>query len=489
METVTKSFDVLVVGNGVLGLSLGLTMARRGQQVAVLGEAHRPYAATTAAGAMLGCFGEVTAATLASESGRAKLELDFQATGKWDTWIADLAEDAGEEAADAVRTATGTIVLHNTIGVPEIDDAGMAAIRQAMDLYGAPYEQIAPETLDWLDPQPTARPLDALHIPGEHGVNSGALLAGLQQALVRRGGTMIAQSARKVLTTASGALRGVELADGTALMGDHVVLAAGVGSQKLLDTVPQAAAGIPRIVSGLGVSALLSTGHCAAPAPTSVVRTPNRAFACGLHLVPRGASTVYVGATNTMRPHPGDLPTVRGLQFLLDCVVRQLRRDLWFSGIAKVQVGNRPVSLDGFPLLGETQLEGLWTMTGTYRDGLHMSPLLAEKMTEWILDRKVPAELELFRPVRAPLSVMSREETIRYAVVHRLATGHEWDWSLPVEWPGVMEELFELSYRQHADDIATDFTPPPDLLAFVPAFPELGTMLKEYYAAVRGSFG
>src|SRR5436190_1388259 len=44
-----KTFDVIVVGNGVLGLSLGLELSRRGQDVAVLGEPHRPYAGSTAA--------------------------------------------------------------------------------------------------------------------------------------------------------------------------------------------------------------------------------------------------------------------------------------------------------------------------------------------------------------------------------------------------------------------------------------------------------
>lgn len=46
-----KNFDVIVVGNGVLGLSLGLVLARRGQDVAVLGKPHRPFAGTTASGA------------------------------------------------------------------------------------------------------------------------------------------------------------------------------------------------------------------------------------------------------------------------------------------------------------------------------------------------------------------------------------------------------------------------------------------------------
>ncbi|MGW8883726.1 NAD(P)/FAD-dependent oxidoreductase [Streptomyces sp. NPDC055749] len=476
-----------MVGNGALGLSLALTMIRRGERVALIGEPHRPMAASTASGAMLGCFGEVTGTTLGSEHGRAKLDLDVAATRVWDSWLAELAEDAGDEEAGAIRTARGTVVMHNTIGVPEIDDASMLAIRQSLDLYDEPYEDIDVASLDWLDPQPTARPLAALFIPGEHGVNSAALLRSLERAFVRRGGTLVADRAAEVVA-GNGVAHGVLLGDGSRLNAPVVVLAAGVGSQDLLDGVPGAAAGIPRLISGFGISALLRTDPAVA-LPESVIRTPNRAFACGLHLVPRGTGQVYVGATNTMRPEPSRLSSVRGIQFLLDCAVRQLRRDLWFSGIEKVQVGNRPVTLDGFPLLGESAVRGLWLMTGTYRDGLHMSPLLAARMATWILEGKSAPELEMFRPVRAPIETMSREETIRYAVVHRLATGHEWDWSIPVEWPGILEGLFETSYRKHADDIDDSFTPPPDILAFVPAFPVLGDMLRQYYADTREAAG
>lgn len=478
-----RAFDAVVVGNGALGLSLGLVLVRRGQRVALVGEPHRPYAASTAAGAMLGCFGEVTATTLAGPYGRAKLDLDVQATRLWDAWLAELDEDAGEGTARDVRTARGTVVLHNTIGVPEIDDASMRSIRQALDLYEEPYEDIDPASVDWLDPQPTARPLAAMFIPGEHAVDTAALLPALESAFVRRGGTLVPDEAAEVVRS-GGAARGVRLAGGEELHAPVVVLAAGVGSQGLLDKLPGIAAGIPRLISGFGISAVLRTDP-ATPLPDSVLRTPNRAFACGLHLVPRGAGQVYVGATNTMRPEPSLEPSVRGLQFLLDCAVRQLRRDLWFSGIARTQVGNRPVTLDGYPLLGGSGLDGLWLMTGTYRDGLHMSPLLAARMADWILDDKPAPELELFQPVRAPIQTMSREETVRYAVVHRLATGHEWNWSLPVEWPGILEGFFETSYRTHAQDIDDSFTPPPDILAFVPAFPELAGMLRRYYAATR----
>ena len=55
----SNSYDVVVVGNGVLGLSLATALTLRSAgKIAVVGDETRAFAATPAAGAMLGCFGE-----------------------------------------------------------------------------------------------------------------------------------------------------------------------------------------------------------------------------------------------------------------------------------------------------------------------------------------------------------------------------------------------------------------------------------------------
>ncbi|MFE5714230.1 hypothetical protein ACFQ7J_25865 [Streptomyces sp. NPDC056501] len=40
-----------------------------------------------------------------------------------------------------------------------------------------------------------------------------------------------------------------------------------------------------------------------------VLRTPNRAYACGLHAVPQADGAWYLGATAAPALHPGDAPT------------------------------------------------------------------------------------------------------------------------------------------------------------------------------------
>lgn len=478
-----RTFEVLVAGNGVLGLSLGLTLARRGARVAVLGRGDRPWAASTAAGAMLGTFGEVTTTLLKSEQGRAKLDLGVQATKLWADWLAGLAEDTGK--TEDLRVADGTVMLLNSVGVPGIDSANYTAIRETLEQYKEPYEDIDPADVEWLDPNPTTRPLRGMFVPGEHAVNAGGLLERLEDAYVKAGGVLVAGLGEE-LVHSGGKITGVRLTTGDTVSAGQVVLAAGAASQTLLDTVPGVAARIPRLCAGVGVSVVARIDPDK-PAPTSVLRTPNRAFACGLHLVPRGRGEVYLGATNAIEPEPADVPSIRDTTFLLHCALRQLRRDLDASGMAKVQVGNRPVAFDGFPLIGETSLDGLWMMTGTYRDGLHLSPLLAQEMTRRLLGEEPEHDLRTFSPVRVPIQAQSRADIVDTAVVHLLATGYEDEWTIPNAWPKVIEAQLRSDYAKFADEVDDDYTPPAEILAKARMNPEFLKTIREYYAAVRAA--
>ncbi|WP_236242253.1 FAD-binding oxidoreductase [Streptomyces sp. CC228A] len=471
-------FDAVVVGNGAVGLSLAWVLARRGQRVAVLGRPHRPWAGSAAAGAMLGCFGEVTTSLLASEHGRAKLELGIEATRRWPRWLEEL-EDRTEGAA--VRTAEGTTVILNAIGTAEIDDANYQAIRAELTRHDEPFEDVEPSDLDWVDAEPISRPLKAFHIPGEHAVSAAALLERLEAAVVRAGGTLVAEEATRVVHRA-GRATGVVLATGRELGADHVVLAAGVRTQDLLDTLPVGPR-IPRLVSGYGVSSLVRTVD--GTTPGSVVRTPNRSFACGLHVVPRGDGHVYLGATNVISAEPRDTAEMRDLVFLLQCAHRQVRRTLWNSDVTKVQVGNRPVSVDAFPLLGGGGMEGLWIMTGTYRDGLHLSPLLAEEFAARILGEGPRTDLERFTPVRRPIQAWSREQTVDVLVDHQMGIGYEQDWTIPVEWHGWIETDLRPATLAWAEQLDPEFTPPPELLFASRFDPELVSLLRKYYATCR----
>lgn len=88
-------FDVIVVGAGAVGGSIAYELSSRGLNVCRVGETDRANAASRAAGAMNGCFGEVTSGLLASDFGRLKLDMDRQAQQLWPSWAERLATSSG----------------------------------------------------------------------------------------------------------------------------------------------------------------------------------------------------------------------------------------------------------------------------------------------------------------------------------------------------------------------------------------------------------
>lgn len=456
-----QHFDVVVVGNGAVGASIAYELAERGRSVARVGPSTHDKAASVAAGAMLGCFGEVTESLLATEHGRAKLDLDHRARAVWDAWDTQLSDRSGDTRS--LISARGTYVLLNSVGSASVDTNNYRSIERTLQEYGEKYEEVDPEELDWLSPNDLYRSLRGIFIPAEHAVDSHRLLAKLDAAFTSAGGTVFDTFAEG-LDVESGRVTGVRLAGGEVLSAGDVVLAAGASTLDLLDALPEVRRAIPPMVSGYGVSALVETED--RQLPDSVIRTPNRAFACGLHCVPRGEGVLYLGATNIISPQPRRHAAIGDLQFLLDCAVDQLHTNLAEAALQSVQVGNRPVPADGFPLLGGARTDGLWIATGTYRDGLHQSPLLARHMADLMEGKESEfGFLSRFEPVRAPLSGGTREQVVETTVQHMMATGYESKWQVIPEWPPRMERHLRDSYGRFVEEFHPTFTPPAELVA------------------------
>ncbi len=472
------TFDVIVVGNGILGLSLALTLIRKKLKVALVGETDRPWSASTAAGAMLGCYGEVTSSLLGNEYGRMKHEFAVRALKLWDDWLDKL--EYTQDHTDII-TANGTIVILNTIGYSKVDDVNFKAIRDSLKNHDEKFEDIDPIDIEWLDPYALSRPGKAIYIPNEHAVNPTVILQRLEKSFLLLGGALINEFGVKIESNA-GQADALVLNSGKRLISNKIVLAAGVKSQDLLNTLPEIAVSIPKLVSGRGVSALVSTAD--GSIPENVIRTPNRAFACGLHIVPRGKGEVYIGATNAIAPRVAQNPKTGNVVSLLESSYRQIRRDLQNGHLHRILTGNRPVSLDGYPLIGETGLKGLWMMTGTYRDGLTLSPYLAQEMAKLICGESTDPDIKIFSPVRTPIQPYTRQEIIKETVEHTLATGYETDWRIPGGWHEVIESDMYSLYEKFTNELHPSFTPPPDILIAATKHMSIRKILYKYYANI-----
>jgi glycine/D-amino acid oxidase-like deaminating enzyme len=406
--------DIVVVGNGVVGLWVATETARRvGGRVVVVGPATRTGAASPAAGAMLGCFGEVTRHTLTSEAGRARFALQLAAHEQWPAALGEL----GAHAADPLLVATDTYVVLNAVG-GTLDSANLAAMVQALTEHGREHEVV--DHVPGLDPLDTARPLRALRLPDEGVVHSGRLIAALEARAAASGVEIIDARVERIEHDGTRAT-GVVLSDSTRIGAGAVVLAAGAWTTPLLDTLPDPHAVQP-VYSGSGIA--YAAERVMGDRLTSAIRSVTRAGSCGLHALPLGGGVEYFGATNVIFGEPELRPHLGVCQFLAECAIDQIDRSASYSRIDELRIGNRPVPFDTFPLLGPGPIDDLWITSGGYRDGLHSAPEVARLASVSIHDaaNQFPA---MFSPTRHPLTTMSVDASIDDFVDQQIASAFE----------------------------------------------------------------
>ena len=404
--------DVVVVGNGAIGLSTALELRLRDPSltVEVVGPRNRIGGASGAAGALLGCFGEVTKYTFRSAAGAAKFSFGRRAHELWPAHLARL-----REFSDAsIETASDTYVLLNARS-GQLDTENFAAITTALDDSHTAYEEA--EGVEGLYPRPGGRPLRILRLPDEGAIDSTVLLAALESACKQAGVRTRPGLVARIEAGSRSAIS--HMTDGTTLHAGHVVVAAGAFTSPLLRGID---ARVQPVLAGSGVAYV--TERVMGPGFRSVVRSVNRAGSCGLHVIPLGGSLEYYGATNVLFAAPETRPHLGVCHFLIDCAIDQLDQRASYSRIVEQRFGNRPVTIDSFPLLGRLEGAAVTVLSGTYRDGLHASPAIARDAAEEITTGRARFDA-IFAPNRPPIQEFTIEESITEFVDQQVASAAE----------------------------------------------------------------
>ncbi|MEX2985685.1 FAD-dependent oxidoreductase [Streptomyces sp. C36] len=176
-----------------------------------------------------------------------------------------------------------------------------------------------------------------------------------------------------------------------------------------------------------------------------------------------------MGATNVVFATPRTRPSAGLSHFLLQCAIDQLNNDFAFAQIDEWRVGNRPVSLDTFPLLGPGPLDRLHIATGTYLDGFHNSPLIARIMADGILGGAEPY-VHPFLPNRRPISVFTAAESAAETAYQGACTGFEASLVLPRLWRHQAVLALLSSGAAHMyEDLGSPHGLSPDIVPFLVA--------------------
>jgi glycine/D-amino acid oxidase-like deaminating enzyme len=375
--------DTLIIGDGIVARTVAWELASSGMSMTRLRSTLlEREMATRAAGAMLGAFGEITVDDVGP---RADTELEFRyESQQLFPQLLDMLEEMG---GTRPHTTQGTVVVGNNEG--KDDFKNLKCMEAAARTRGVKAEWIEPEDVEGLKPSREYRPHSCLFLPTEDGVDSGTLLESLAAALrsvdretVVEGvaASVDRRGANWVVTTESG--NKYETA--------RVIVCVGAWAQRLLGDERWRHLGLPHLFFGKGASCIVKRG----PSCPHVLRTPNRAFACGAHLVPRAHDLLYLGATNYFGHELGDEAEIEPgeLHILFDQVIHQINVDVRRAKIVSIQFGYRPITAAREPIVGETNEPGLFIVTGTYRNGVVMAPLIAKHVVEEVRKGSPAAE-------------------------------------------------------------------------------------------------
>ena len=353
-----KTWDVVIIGGGVIGLSLALRLQRDGVTALIVEKGEPGREATYAAGGMIAhCDPHNPPALAGIIAASARLYPEF---------VRELRDEAFE--SPDLRDA-GTIAFLDDEEFPTCDGA------RALD----------GEELSRLEPPVTLRGR-AYFLP-ERSVDPRKLSSALEKVARQRGVDFVTGSAVTEVAVLGGRATGVRTAKSFYAAG-AVVNCAGAWAAQIKPF------GAPtRPVKGQMVCVVPSARtHQPGPLIRHTVRTPE------VYIIPRSDGRIVLGATVEeagfdKRVEP---ETVQRLQRAAANAVPEIGQmrihDAW--------AGLRPGSPDDLPILGPSSLPGYYMATGHYRDGIMLAPITALIMTQLLTSQLTDYDLAPFSPLR-----------------------------------------------------------------------------------------
>ncbi|MEG4579961.1 glycine oxidase ThiO [Microcoleus sp. MON1_C5] len=360
-----SSKDILIIGGGIIGLSLAVELKLRGASVAVLTADSKQPTARAAAGMLAPQAERIPPSPM--------LDLCLQSRALYPAWV--------ERLEDITGLKTG----YWRSGI-------LAPVCQ-----NEPQEKPLLSTLNsqWLD-RDTVRQhqfglgqevIGGWWYPDDAQVDNRALFRTLQAATKELQIEIIQGNAGEIIRQGNRVV-GIETTAGK-FQADRYVLAAGPWSEKLLDISV-----FPRKGQMLSVCV---PEDCGVIQPLQTVL-----FGTGIYIVPRQDGRIIIGATSeNVDFTPGNTPA--GMQSLLAGAIK-LYPELQNYPILEFWWGFRPATPDEWPILGASAWENLTWATGHYRNGILLAPVTAKLLADLMGNQNSDPLLAAFHYSRFPES-------------------------------------------------------------------------------------
>jgi glycine oxidase len=332
--------DVAIAGGGIIGLSLGLELRRRGLSVIVIDRQQAMSSASWAAGGML--------AVQDPQNPRELMPLSVRSWELYPAYLERMESLSGKKVPLRTRRAMQYVAAERWAG--NWNRSGVGDLVTAADIAEfAPGLDANGHIFEWID---------------EGSLDPNDLREALPVAFVAAGGRLLEETE----------MLGVESVTGGVLVRTtRKQVSAGMFVNCCGAWAGEAEVGLPVVP----VKGQMANLRLAPERLRCVVRAP------GIYLIPRGDGRVTVGATIE---HVGFDERVQevSIRRMAEAALSLLpeaevppQMDMW--------AGLRPGTPDGLPILGAAAKENCWHATGHYRDGILLGPATGHVMAQVML--------------------------------------------------------------------------------------------------------
>jgi glycine oxidase len=375
----TRTGDVVIVGGGVIGLSIAYALAREGLRPTVLDRGEPGREASWAGAGLIPPIADRDAVDR-SVSTNPLVALRSWSARLYPEWTAALLAETG---IDPGFRRTGGVDVAWT----EREDESLRAAAGQWRAEGIAHERIPPGDYARVEPALNPELRSVYYLPDRAQVRNPRLLRALQEAAARRGAIVEPHRGVEGFAVEGGRIASLQTSTGDIPCG-LVIVAAGAWSGGLLEL-----AGVRAPTPPLKGQIVLLKGD--RPLLRRVVEHGKN------YLVPRDDGRVLIGATEEDAGFDAR-PTAQGARHLLDEALR-LCPILGHAAVEATWAGLRPGSIDTRPYIGTAHgVENLIVATGHKRAGLQLAPATAELVADLVLGRPPRLDLTPFRPDRAP---------------------------------------------------------------------------------------
>jgi len=372
-ERQRRQTPINVIGAGIIGLSLGWQLVRRGIPVVVYERDEAGRSASWAAAGMLAPHSEV------GFEEEAFLRLGIESLNQFPRFLDELEEDTGRRVPLDDR---GTLI----VGFHRDDTERIRRLYEFREHLGLPVKWLPGSEGREIEPLLSPKITAAIWLPDDCQINNRALVDALKEAFVSRGGVLKEHTPIRSIVMDGDRARGVRTEEDE-IASSSVVLAAGCWSG-LVDGIPETLRPPVRPVKGQIVSLRMGNEFRF----EHVVRAPDA------YLLPKDDGRLLVGATQEemgfdVTPTAG--PVMRLLERGWEAIP-----SIYDLAIDTIDVGLRPGSRDNEPLIGSTEIRDLYYATGHHRHGILLAPVTAYAMCDVILEGKTSELVTPFHPSR-----------------------------------------------------------------------------------------